>query len=362
MNGVAPVYQTEILFAPLSAENSKPRVQPEGGVCICCSGDLGIKPVGRGRFCSNKCDARYRSRGGVPDIKKTCPRCGILFLKKKLDAVFCSEACRRISASRRNKPLKNYPEITCCICGCKAKPRMLSQRTCSNQECKREIGRIRIRNRRKDKTAKSHAEKLKSIHCFQCGEEFTPKTLRKDSKFCSDECRRDSRNIRRRKPDRTTGCVVCGSEFRAFSKFSKCCSKKCREKHARNLFKTRRTASSIQIRISNSLRGRIAKAMNSQSLRKATSTMKLLGCDWGTFMNHIQSMWLPGMNWENWGYYGWHIDHIVPCSAFDLRVESEQRQCFNYKNLQPLWRVENMKKSNRLDFTPAGCLNTRQSR
>ena len=44
----------------------------------------------------------------------------------------------------------------------------------------------------------------------------------------------------------------------------------------------------------------------------------------------------------------WHVDHIVPCSSFDLTSEKQQRICFNYKNLQPLWADENLRKSDRI--------------
>lgn len=55
------------------------------------------------------------------------------------------------------------------------------------------------------------------------------------------------------------------------------------------------------------------------------------------------------MSWANYGYYGWHVDHIIPCSVFDLSEPEQQKICFNYKNLQPLWAIENMKKSCKLN-------------
>lgn len=53
----------------------------------------------------------------------------------------------------------------------------------------------------------------------------------------------------------------------------------------------------------------------------------------------------PGMTWENYGTE-WHVDHIVPCSYFDLTDPEQQRICFNYRNLQPLWAKDNLEKSN----------------
>ena len=52
------------------------------------------------------------------------------------------------------------------------------------------------------------------------------------------------------------------------------------------------------------------------------------------------------MTWQNHGKFGWHIDHINPCSRFNLSDIEQQKQCFHYSNLQPLWWWENLKKSN----------------
>ena len=54
------------------------------------------------------------------------------------------------------------------------------------------------------------------------------------------------------------------------------------------------------------------------------------------------------MSWDNYGQ--WHIDHIRPCSGFNLLDPIEQRVCFHYTNLQPLWAGDNLKKSNREDY------------
>ena len=70
----------------------------------------------------------------------------------------------------------------------------------------------------------------------------------------------------------------------------------------------------------------------------------LIGCSRVQFRQHIESLWRSGMCWENHGTLGWHIDHIMTCSKFDLSSEDEVKKCFHYKNLQPLWAYENLKK------------------
>jgi hypothetical protein len=43
------------------------------------------------------------------------------------------------------------------------------------------------------------------------------------------------------------------------------------------------------------------------------------------------------MSWDNYGKFGWHLDHIKPCKRFDLTSKDEQKKCFHYTNMQPLW-------------------------
>lgn len=77
---------------------------------------------------------------------------------------------------------------------------------------------------------------------------------------------------------------------------------------------------------------------------KSDTTKNLLGCSIEDFKKHLEKQFKPGMTWDNYGRKGWHIDHIKPCAKFDFSKESEQRKCFNYTNLQPLWWHENLSK------------------
>jgi len=67
-----------------------------------------------------------------------------------------------------------------------------------------------------------------------------------------------------------------------------------------------------------------------------------LGCTIDEYREHIQSGFQDNMSWENYGE--WHIDHIKPSSSFDLTVQEEVLECFNFTNTQPLWAVDNLKK------------------
>lgn len=82
--------------------------------------------------------------------------------------------------------------------------------------------------------------------------------------------------------------------------------------------------------------------------RKAGSAVKDLGCTLGEFKIYLESKFLKGMSWDNWTYKGWHIDHIIPLSSFDLTKEEEFKKAVHYTNLQPMWSMDNHRKSNKI--------------
>ena len=97
------------------------------------------------------------------------------------------------------------------------------------------------------------------------------------------------------------------------------------------------------LRIKESLSTRLRDCV----VRKRIKTMELLGCSIETCCQHLESKFQPGMTWENYGQHGWHIDHIRPCASFDLTDPEQQRECFHYTNLQPLWAEDNIRKSDK---------------
>ena len=94
------------------------------------------------------------------------------------------------------------------------------------------------------------------------------------------------------------------------------------------------------------LRARTSMAIREiKTAKKLCNTMQLVGCTTDELMLHLQSQFKPGMAWNN--RHLWHIDHIRPCASFDLLDAEQQRQCFHYTNLQPLWAMENLSKGSK---------------
>jgi hypothetical protein len=83
---------------------------------------------------------------------------------------------------------------------------------------------------------------------------------------------------------------------------------------------------------------------------KSKSTLELLGCNLDQLKQYIETLFKPGMTWGNHSKFGWHLDHIIPCSSFDLTDVEQQKKCFHYTNLQPLWAKDNIKKGSKLRY------------
>lgn len=116
---------------------------------------------------------------------------------------------------------------------------------------------------------------------------------------------------------------------------------------AKNKYKT-----DINFKIRKRLRDRFYSFIKKKD--KSKKTFKYLCSPIEQTNNHLESQFTDGMNWENMGTKpdgtpGWDIDHIRPCVSFDLKNEDEIYKCFHWSNLQPLWHVKNIKKSDTYD-------------
>ena len=108
-----------------------------------------------------------------------------------------------------------------------------------------------------------------------------------------------------------------------------------REDHARRYYED------LEYKLMYLSRSRVRLALKGRGA-KSRKTVQLIGCSIEHLRQHLEAQFTEGMTWDNHGE--WHIDHIKPCASFDLTDEGQQRECFNYANLQPLWAKDNLSK------------------
>ncbi len=120
-----------------------------------------------------------------------------------------------------------------------------------------------------------------------------------------------------------------------------------REYNKRNLQKRShknklRYKTDILFKLQTNIRNRIRIAIK-RNYKKSCS-LELLGCSITYFKIYFTSKFTKNMSWNLFMKGQIEIDHIKPCNSFDLSQEEEQRKCFNYKNLQPLFAKDNRSK------------------
>ena len=201
--------------------------------------------------------------------------------------------------------------------------------------------------------------------CNYCNSEF--KSLNPNQKYCSIECRRKAglhprikltpeQSKANRKAERKRYREQHIELFRAKRNANR---KKEFERNPdkvrakRNAYKQNRASIDVNFRLVEHLRKKVYLILRKN---KSLHTIDLLGCSVDHARKHIEMQFKDGMTWDNWAMDGWHIDHIIPISSFDLTDIEQQKQCCHYTNLQPLWSDENYKKSNKIIERQLICL------
>lgn len=113
-----------------------------------------------------------------------------------------------------------------------------------------------------------------------------------------------------------------------------------------NILKRRKD--NIVCKLRNSVRARIRQILKIKNISKTCETFEIIGCSPKFLKSHLEKQFCLGMTWDNYGFYGWHIDHITPLSQASNK-EDLYRLC-HYTNLQPLWSKDNWIKSNKLNI------------
>lgn len=112
-----------------------------------------------------------------------------------------------------------------------------------------------------------------------------------------------------------------------------------------NEYDLKRYHSDTRRKLRHLIGGGIRKKLNGKI--KKSKSLEYIGCTWEFLIGYLESHFTKEMNWNNMGSV-WHIDHKIPCRAFDFNDERQIKECFNYRNLQPLLALDNLKKLDRL--------------
>lgn len=91
---------------------------------------------------------------------------------------------------------------------------------------------------------------------------------------------------------------------------------------------------------------RMRSLLKLKSFDKKQTFNNIIGCSSNFLKEHLEKQFKEGMSWENHGFYGWHIDHIIPLSS--AKTEEEIYKLCHYTNLQPLWYTDNLSKGTKI--------------
>jgi len=105
---------------------------------------------------------------------------------------------------------------------------------------------------------------------------------------------------------------------------------------------TQKYGKDIKWTLSRNIRTRFNQALKNNF--KSGKTLELLGCSLTELKLWLEQQFLPEMSWDNHGVI-WEIDHIKPCASFDLTDTEQQKECFHYTNLQPLFKTTEIAES-----------------
>ena len=164
---------------------------------------------------------------------------------------------------------------------------------------------------------------------------------------------------------RKSQCLVCDSKYdKEYQSKTNCRAKRDKSPEAKKYrkqyiaenkdwwrkyereYKSSRRQEDMFFRIKGNLSSRLSDLIKNRGIGQRTK--ELLGCDRDTFLQHIKSQFTEGMTWENYGLKGWHVDHVIPISSYDLTNEDEVKKACHYTNLQPLWWQDNLEKGDKI--------------
>jgi hypothetical protein len=115
-------------------------------------------------------------------------------------------------------------------------------------------------------------------------------------------------------------------------------------KHKRNSIEKLKKENDVIYRLLTGMRSRLCSYLKKLNITKKNKTFEIVGCTPQELKEHLEKQFVDGMSWENRSE--WHIDHIIPLSS--ANTEDELYKLCHFTNLQPLWAIDNIKKSNNI--------------
>jgi hypothetical protein len=119
-------------------------------------------------------------------------------------------------------------------------------------------------------------------------------------------------------------------------------------KEKQRIYENKRYKEDLIYRLKKCLRIRVRMALKAKKWRRDNTLYKYLGCSLDQLKQHLEAQFTEGMTWENYGFgeNKWTIDHVIPLSSAQ-NLEDMYKLC-HFNNLQPLWYIENIRKSNNI--------------
>ena len=206
------------------------------------------------------------------------------------------------------------------------------------RECKNEYERIRrsdskIREKHRENERERYKKNKENIKEIKINENET-----KTCSICKDVKKLNEFHINKIRGKIRAECKLCASKSR--KKYYKN-NREYTIKQTNN-YKNERRKVDPAFKLERNMRCRLYHALKKDNSYKADKSMILVGCTPTFLKEYLEAKFKDGITWDNYGE--WHVDHIIPCASFDLTKEEEQKKCFHYTNLQPLWAEENLSK------------------
>jgi len=172
--------------------------------------------------------------------------------------------------------------------------------------------------------------------CGKCEKEQPAKEFRYQSKVCLTCEKTRLYEWRKENPEK-------------FKEICKTYREKDDYREKQNAYKRKRYESELNYKLQTLYRNRVRQFIKGGEKKGKQKYEALLGCSWDTLRQWIESNFVDGMDWGNYGTL-WHIDHTMPCSVFDFAIEENRKVCFNWTNLFPMFGEDNLSKSAKIDM------------